>query len=228
MTIEFYVEYRDRKTYEIRIFPPDKIRVRVPKKATEEEVLKIVKFKGKWISQKLFEFKDIEYGKINKEYVNGEYFMYLGRNYYLEIVKNNDAKKPNVKLYQGKFYIETNTTNKDKLKLAMENWYREKTLEKVIEKVEYFKPYFKKEPKSIKVKEQKKRWGSCNFKGDLMFNWRISMVPSNVLDYIVVHEMCHMVHFDHSKKFWNLLEKILPDYRDRKEWLKKHGIKISL
>lgn len=94
--------------------------------------------------------------------------------------------------------------------------------------MKYFKPYIKKEPKSIRVKEQKKRWGSCNDQGDLMFNWRISMGPSDVLAYIVVHEMCHLIHFNHSRDFWNLLESIMPDYRDKKEWLKINGIRMDL
>ena len=227
-TIEFQVEYRDRKTFEIRIIPPDKIRVRVPKRATEEEILKIVESKGQWINQKLFELKDFDYRKVTKEYVNGESFMYMGRNYSLQIVENSNIKKPHVKLYQGKFYIETNTRDQDILRQTMENWYREKTLEKVIERVEYFKPYINRVPRSIRVKEQKKRWGSCNYKGDLMFNWRISMAPSDVLAYIVLHEMCHLIHFNHSRDFWNLLESIMPDYRDKKEWLKINGIRMDL
>lgn len=156
-TIEFQVEYRDRKTFEIRIIPPDKIRVRVPKKATEEEILKIVKSKGKWINQKLFELEDFNYREVTKEYVNAESFMYLGRNYSLQTVENSHMKKPAVKLYQGKFHIETNTRDQEILRQAMESWYREKTLGNINEKVKYFKPYIKKEPKSIRVREQKKR-----------------------------------------------------------------------
>lgn len=227
-TIEFEVEYRDRKTLEISIEPPNNIRVRAPKRATEEEIKKIVNSKGKWIVQKLFEFKDVEYRKIKKEYVNGETFMYLGRNYSLQIIENKKIKKPKVKLYRGKFYIKTNTKDQKKLKEAMEKWYREKALEKILEKVDYYKSYFNNEPNSVKVKQQKKRWGSCNTKGDLMFNWRCVMAPSNVLDYLVVHEMCHMVYFNHSKDFWGLVESIIPDYRNRKEWLKTNGIKMDL
>lgn len=227
-TIEFQVEYRKRKTFEIRIFPPDKIRVRAPKRATEDQILQIVESKGKWITQKLFELKDIEYRKVNKEYINGESFMYLGKNYSLQLVENIEIKKPIVKLFQGKFYIETNTKDQDQLRQALESWYRKKSLDNVIEKIEYYKLYFNKKPRSIRVKEQKKRWGSCNSRGDLMFNWRISMAPSNVLDYIVVHEMCHMVYFNHSKEFWSLVERIMPDYREQKEWLKANGISMDL
>lgn len=227
-TIEFEVEYRDRKTLEIGIEPPDNIKVKAPKIATEEYILRVVKSKAKWITQKLFEFKDVEYRRRKKEYVNGESFMYLGRNYALQIIMNKDIREPITRLYQGKFYIETNTKNQDKLRQSMERWYREKTLEKVIERIQYYKSYFDLTPNVVRVKEQKKRWASCSSKRNLNFNWRCSMAPSNVLDYIVVHEMCHMVHFNHSKAFWNLVGKIISDYKERKEWLRHYGIRMDL
>ncbi|WP_245592121.1 M48 family metallopeptidase [Clostridiisalibacter paucivorans] len=227
-TIEFEVEYRDRKTLEIGIEPPDNIKVKAPKIATEEYILRVVKSKAKWITRKLFEFKDVEYIRRKKEYVNGESFMYLGRNYALQIIMNKDIKESITRLYQGKFYIETNTKNQDKLRQSMERWYREKTLEKAIERIQYYKSYFDLTPNVVRVKEQKKRWASCSSKRNLNFNWRCSMAPSNVLDYIVVHEMCHMVHFNHSKAFWNLVGKIIPDYKERKEWLRHYGIRMDL
>lgn len=227
-TIEFEVEYRDRKTLEIGIEPPDNITVIAPRSAKDEDILSVVRSKAKWITQRLFEFKDVEYRRREKEYINGESFMYLGRNYSLQININEEVDTPIVKLYQGKFYIETNTKEQDKLKIAMEDWYREKTLEKVLEKVEYYKPYFDVVPNSVKVKEQKKRWASCNANRDLMFNWRCAMAPANVLDYIVVHEMCHMVYLNHSKEFWSLVGRIMPDYKDRKEWLRNYGIRMNL
>lgn len=227
-TIEFDVEYRDRKTLEIGIEPPDNIKVIAPITATEKDILRVVNSKAKWIVQKLFELKDVEYRRREKEYVNGESFMYLGRNYSLQLIMDLSVKMPTVKLYRGKFYINTNTKDENQLRQAMEQWYRRKTLEKVLEKVEYYEPYFKVKPNSIKVKEQKKRWGSCNSNKDLMFNWRCSMAPSNVLDYIVVHEMCHMVHLNHSKKFWDLVERIIPDYRERRKWLRNYGIRMDL
>ncbi|MTI71433.1 MAG: M48 family metallopeptidase [Firmicutes bacterium] len=227
-TIEFEVEYRDRKTLEIGIEPPDNIKVVAPKAATEEDILKVVKSKAKWIIQKLFEFKDVEYKKREKEYVNGESFMYLGRNYSLQIIINEKVNEAKAKLYQGKFYIETNTKEQCKLQQAMEEWYRQKTLEKVTDRINYYKPYFTVTPNSIKVKEQKKRWASCTSNNDLYFNWRCSMAPSNVLDYIVAHEMCHMKYLNHSREFWNLMERIMPDYKERKEWLKNYGIRMDL
>lgn len=165
---------------------------------------------------------------MEREYVNGESFMYLGRNYSLQIVDDLGVKQPLTKLYQGKFYIHTPTREQSKLKKSMELWYRQKTLEKVMERMDYYLKFFDEFLIFVKVKEQKKRWASCTAKCELYFNWRCTMAPTWVLDYIVVDELCHMVHMDHSKAFWNLLERIMPDYKNRREWLENYGIKMDL
>lgn len=226
--IEFEVKYSKRKTIEIGIEPPNVITVVAPDGVSDEVILKNVKAKAKWIVQKLFEINEIEHRRLDKEYVNGESFMYLGRNYSLEIIDDFSVKHPVTKLYQGKFYINTPIRDQIKLKKSMEQWYRLKTLEKVMERIDYYQKFFDDSPANVKVKEQKKRWASCTSKRELLFNWRCAMAPTWVLDYIVVHEMCHMVHMDHSKGFWNLVERIMPDYEKRREWLKNYGIKMNL
>ncbi|WP_352418880.1 SprT family zinc-dependent metalloprotease [Proteiniborus sp.] len=226
--IEFTVEYRKRKTLEIRIEPPDNISVIAPKRASEKDILRMVETKANWIVKKLSELKEIEKLKKNKEYVNGESFMYLGRYYSLEIIIDETVSKPITKLYQGKFYITTNTRDQDNLKESMKKWYYDKSLEKILERVEHFQSYFSVKPNSIKVKEQKKRWGSCTSRRDILINWRISMAPADVLDYLVVHEMCHMVQMNHSSDFWKLVERIMPDYKRRRDWLRKYGIMLNL
>ncbi|RKD34172.1 M48 family metallopeptidase [Thermohalobacter berrensis] len=226
--IEFDVEYRNRKTIEISMEPPDTINVVAPINTPEDVIIKKVKSRGSWIVQKLFEFKNMEYRKIKREFVNGESFMYLGRNYSLQIIDDLNIKRPEVKLYQGKFYIKSNTRQEDILQAAMENWYRKKALEKITERVKYYQHYFKEKPLDIKVKEQQKRWASCTSKNELLFNWRCVMAPSHVLDYIVVHEMCHMVYKNHSKEFWDLVASIMPDYQTRKEWLRDYGVRMDL
>ncbi|MBS4536475.1 M48 family metallopeptidase [Clostridium sp. D2Q-14] len=144
------------------------------------------------------------------------------------LIHDDKAKKPVAQFYKDRFYIITNTIEQDKLKKSMEKWYRKKTLEKVIKRVEYFQKHFNVKPNSIKVKEQKKIWASCTSKRNMNFNWRCSIAPESVLDYIVVHEMCHMIHVDHSSRFWKLVEKIIPDYKVQREWLKEYGINLNL
>ncbi len=226
--IEFEVTYRKRKTIEIGVEPPDIITVVAPEGIDDETLLRYVRLKAKWIVQKLYEIREIQTRHIDREYVNGESFLYLGRNYTLYIVDNNSLKFPITKLFQGKFLIETPSRDQTSMKLSMEDWYRQKTLEKVSERIAYYQKYFEVEPTQIKVKEQKKRWASCTSRRELLFNWRCTMAPAWVLDYIVVHEMCHMIHMDHSKAFWMMVENIMPDYEKRREWLKNYGIKMDL
>ncbi|HOP93658.1 MAG TPA: SprT family zinc-dependent metalloprotease [Acetivibrio thermocellus] len=226
--IEFDVEYRNRKTMEISVEPPDKVSVVAPLGTSEEVIEDKVRSRAVWIIQKLYTFRDMEYRRISREYVNGESFMYLGRNYSLQIQIDANARKTEVELYQGKFRITAPSKNEDMIRQAMEQWYREKTLEKVSERIQYYQRFFRKKPAGVKVKEQRKRWASCTSKDELLFNWRCVMAPSHVLDYIVVHEMCHMYYKNHSQEFWDMLASIIPDYERRKDWLKKYGVRMDL
>ncbi|QCX32591.1 M48 family metallopeptidase [Caloramator sp. E03] len=227
-TIEFNLEYKKRKTVEISVKAPDIVIVKAPLGVEDEKIIEIVKKKADWIVKKLFLLNDVENRPIKREYVNGESFMYLGRNYPLEIVIDEKVRKPIVKLLNGKFYVTVKSKDGDIIKKAMEMWYREKTLEKAKEKVEYFQRYFNKTPTGIRVKEQKKRWASCTYRDELLFNYRCSMARSDAFDYIVVHEMCHLYHKNHSKDFWNLVSSILPDYKKRIDYLKKYGVRMDL
>lgn len=226
--IEFTVEYRKRKTLSIKITPPDNIVVISPIGVSEDKIKEIVKKKGKWIVKKLDELKDIDYQSLNKEFKNDETFMYLGKNYTLKIVINRDLKTPIIKLHENNLILYTSKSEKTILKKALELFYREKCTERIIERVNYYKNIIDKEPRNFKVKEQKKRWGSCTSRGDIYFNWRIIMAPPDIVDYIVVHEMCHLIHLNHSKEFWNLVKIIIPNYEENKKWLKQYGIYMDL
>lgn len=227
-TIEFDVEYKKRKTLGISITPPDVINVKAPVGVGEDSVLEMVKSKAKWIAQKLYEIKHLECQKRNRQYVNGESFLYMGADYPLHIIYDEAYQKPLVNLENGSFYVYTVPKGEECIKSALADWYKHKAREKICERIEYYQPCFDISPAQIKVKEQKKRWGSCTSKRVLLFNWRIIMAPLNVMDYIIVHEMCHLVHMNHSKEFWNLVKSILPDYEERKLWLKMHGVRMNL
>ena len=226
--IEFVVIYRNRKNLSINIEPPNIITVIAPTDKSKNEIIETVKTKSKWIVQKLFEIREIEYRKYNREFINGESFLYLGRNYKLQIDVIEGLTSSKAKLSRGKFIIITPDKDFDKIKCTLESWYKEKAAEKIAERVSYYQPHFSQKPKRIIIKNQKKRWGSCTKDNKLLFNWKCIMAPSPVLDYIVVHEMCHLVHLNHSSEFWRLLKRILPDYKERKNWLRDNGIKYDL
>lgn len=226
--ISFNLIYKKRKTISIEVEPSGEVNVIAPVSSKEDDILNRVKSKAIWIVQKQYQVKNININKINREAVNGESYMYLGRNYSLQLVDDNSLKEIEVKLFRGKFLVITNTREEEKIKLALEKWYRDKTLKKIKQRINYYQDYFKDKAKDIKVKEQKKRWASCTRNNELLFNWRCVMAPANILDYIVVHEMAHMEYKNHSKEFWIKVMEVLPDYNLRKEWLRNNGVKLDL
>lgn len=226
--IEFKVEYRKRKTMSIKIELDGEIKVSVPIRAKEEDIIKAVKSKAKWIIKKSKELELLAAKKVDRGLINGNTLMYLGEEYPINIILDNKVKKIEVSILYGKFIIKTNTEEESAIKHAVTYWYGTKTLELVLELVDKLQPNFKMFPTVIKVKEQKRSWGTCSSKRALHFNWRISMANIDVIEYIVLHEMCHMIHMNHSKDYWDEVEKIMPNYKVKKLWLKENGMKMEL
>ena len=107
-------------------------------------------------------------------------------------------------------------------------WLREYARAEFEKKVRFYADKMQVSVNRIAVKEQKTRWGSCSAKGTLSFNWRLMLAPPAILDYVVVHELCHLTHMNHSAAFWQAVEAVYPDYRSARRWLKEHGQELIL
>lgn len=110
----------------------------------------------------------------------------------------------------------------------LEAIYREAAREYFPKRVSYFAYVLNVSYGKITIRDQKTRWGSCSSKGNLSFNWRLILAPPNVLDYVVVHELCHRKEMNHSPRFWALVESVMPDYKEHRKWLKENGGKLTL
>lgn len=218
--IRFSVRYRRRKTFAIKISVAEGVSLSVPIGTSRATILNIIQKKSNWIVQKLNELKERADRFKKHNFDEGETFTYLGKNFRFRSKLIKNLKSPKVKLYQGKFLVETGTREKSVLRSAMISWYKTKALEKCRERIAFYQNHFQIQPGSIKLIDRRGRWGSCSSKGDIRFNWRCIMLPVRLLDYIVVHEMCHLVFMNHSKHFWEEIKKILPDYRERRKVLK--------
>lgn len=226
--IEYEIIYSKRKTMEISIKPPDKITVRVPMRLPKYNIVERLTEKGDWILKHLNNFKIIDYKPINREFINGEKLLYLGREYNLIIYEDYLREKPEVYIEEGHIVVNFKENNKADVEKSLELWYRKEALNYILGSIKQYEKIFNKKPKAIVVKEQKKRWGSCTYDNRLLFNWRCVMARPQAIDYVILHEMCHMVHKDHSKNFWNLLDSIMPSYKEEKQWLKINGHKLTL
>lgn len=225
--INFEIEYKKRKTFAIEIIPPNKIKVKSPRGISKSKIEELVHSKANWIIKKLEEFKDIEHMQIERRFVDGEIFMYLGKEYILKITQNKNLKKAEVSICNEFIHVKTPKIEIEIIKKIMIEWYKIECDKKIRERIEVYGQKLGEMPRIIKVKEQKRRWGTCTSRRDVLFNWKCIMAPIDVIDYIVVHELCHLVHMNHSANFWSLVKSNFPHYEEKKQWLRKNGIKME-
>jgi predicted metal-dependent hydrolase len=204
-----------------------KVVVLVPKLLSDARIKELLVKKSTWIKKKLIDHTQIPIPK-PREYVNGESLQYLGKNYRLKIINGADV---GVKLNRGYIQVTTKTSAKATDKIIREqliNWYMDLAIDHFKEKTLKYTKLLDVLPRSISVRDYKSRWGSCSSKGDISFNWRVILAPQHIGDYVIVHELSHMIQHNHSPKFWKLVESILPNHQDCREWLKVNGSRLIL
>ena len=145
---------------------------------------------------------------------------YLGRTVNLNIQFDDTVKKPIITEHDNTLTMVTDSDDGSKILEAIQVYYQRR-LKKMIEAfVKQYQPNFKVKPRKVSVKSSYTKWGSCSSERDLMFNWQLMIAPEGVIEYVVVHEMCHMVHMNHDRSFWRLVGKLMPDYKKHEDWLK--------
>jgi hypothetical protein len=215
---------RRRKTISLQIKEEGRVVIYVPYHTPKGEIEKFIKEKQPWIVKKISE-KERSTKETRRTFITGEKFLYLGESYPLEIEDTHKKGLP-LKLSFGKFILD-----KDHLERARDLfilWYQREATEKLEARVRYFSNRLQLVPEGFKITSAKHRWGSCSCDNRLSFSWRIIMAPWNVIDYVVIHELVHIKEKNHSKRFWDHLETIFPDYRKHRFWLKKNGYRLSL
>ena len=225
--IRFNIIYRKRKTMSLEIKRDGIINVIAPNGLDKTFIVDKVKNKSDWIIKKLDEIEVLNNNRYTRSYESGDIFLYLGNEYMLEVLVDKTTIGTSVSLENNKLIVRSNSNNKDVIQRALKNWYTDETLGITKERINYYKLFFEDTVTSIKIKDQKSRWASCTYKNEILFNLRCSMMPIQIIDYIVVHEMCHIEHRNHSKDFYLAVERILPDYKERVKWLKNNGVRMN-
>ncbi|MBL8869940.1 MAG: M48 family metallopeptidase [Planctomycetaceae bacterium] len=223
--IRYTLKRSKRKTASIYVERDGQITLIAPEDLSVQQIEKVLEDKRRWIYTHLAEWHDLNATRIERQFVNGEGFLYLGRSYRLKLVPKQVEP---LLLKDGHFCLRTDLRPAAKAVAAFKDFYRDKGLVRIKERVDYFKPRMDVEPKSVKILDLKNRWASWTPGGNLNFHWKCMMSPAKILDYIVVHELAHLIFPDHSAKFWNEVDKLLPDYSERKEWLRVHGAGMDL
>jgi predicted metal-dependent hydrolase len=197
----------------------------------EEKIRMILQKRARWIIEKQEQIRNHRDSNPAKEFVSGESFPYLGKNYRLKVVRSSGGSDDKCKLVNGRLLVETNwkqysESERTAVRKALIEWYFEHAENKVRERISRFALQIGKWPASVEIKNQVRRWGSCSRNGMVRLNWKIIMAPLSVMDYVIVHELCHLVYPQHSSQFWQKVQSIIPDYKRRREWLKGNGLII--
>ena len=217
--IVFDLEYQERKSLGITVFPDRSVAVKAPLDVAIEKIQEKVRKRAPWILKQQSFFLSFEPLTPPRKYISGESHLYMGRQYRLKIY---DSSKDTVKLKRG--FLEVYAPDKAKVKKLLFDWYKERADLKFPEIAEKWIVRFKKygvEPSSMIIKWMDKRWGSCTPKGKIILNVELMKAPKRCIEYVVVHELCHLIHHNHSAAFFELQTKEMGDWRQWKERLEK-------
>ncbi|MHA6261449.1 M48 family metallopeptidase [Sporosarcina sp. CAU 1771] len=209
-TIEFIVQYGNAKKLSIHIDGFGFVTLKAPKNTSEEVIKNAIISHGKAIVEKLNEIKTAQAIYDAKEYYSEGVFPYLGKEYPLsELIETDNLDEETLKSNLKKFYFA-------RCKIIIE------------ERVKIYQAQLKVKPKVIEIVESKGKWGTCNTNKKVTFNYRLAMAPIEVIDYVVIHELCHLLHMNHDRSFWRRLGSIMPDYKEKEKYLERYGPSMTL
>jgi len=217
MKLDYSIKYSNRKTLNISVERDRSIIVRAPKDLSLDRIENIVQSKKYWIKDKISHSQKYPVVFCAKEFVSGETLLYLGRNFQLLVV---DEVFEGIRFNKSFTISKFNQANANKL---FKKWYLEKALEKIKPLAKNHAANLGVEYNECKTSEMKYRWGSCTPKNNIIFNWRIIKAPVYVLEYLVAHELVHLIESNHTPRFWNILSIQVPNFEKSKKWLKVKG-----
>jgi predicted metal-dependent hydrolase len=219
--IAFALEYSPRKTLAIEVHPDSSIIVKAPADATIESIESKVIHRAAWIVRQQRQFAKYAPPLPAPECVSGEGYRYLGRQYRLKLIESSSTK---IQLWQGRLEVNTPTPfNRKYVERLIANWFRDRAMIIFSERYQYctrlVAHYAIEHSIGFELRTMSKRWGSCTPNGKIFVNPLLISAPKDCIDYVMIHELCHLRFPNHSASFYRLLANILPDWSDRKQKL---------
>ena len=201
--------------------------IMVPENLNRTTIELLVAKKSRWIKEKLAIQQEI-FAVKPKEFMAGEVFSYLGKNHVLKVVSGS---YPLLTHHEDELIVsvrDTSIDNSKMIKQLLVKWYKQQAQLIMIEKTEHYAKIIGVSPSSVVIKAFKSRWGSCSIKSVIQYNWKIIMAPEPVIDYLVVHELSHILHHNHSPAFWKTVGAYCPAYKEQGAWLKLNGARLEI
>lgn len=221
MTLAYDITRTNRKTIALKISPDGDLKVAAPINISDDEIQSVIKKKKFWLYKTINRTKEKASSRLKKEYISGELFWYLGKRYRLDVC---NCEHSGLKFQYSKFIL--NIADRDSAEELFKAFYKQKAKEKINSQVERYAKQMGVQYKEVKFLDMKKRWGSCTNAGNIILNIHLVKAPMYVIDYVIVHELAHLIEFNHSKKFWNIVKTQINDYNEHMQWLDKLDIEI--
>jgi predicted metal-dependent hydrolase len=211
----------NRRSLSLTIAKDGSLIVRAPKRLSMDYIYSFIKQKEKWILNKQ---RSIQNSRLtNNAFFSGEQYMFCGDVYTAIAID----KLKQIEISNGNIYVPIDNFD-GKRNLMLYKFYTSVTKEIISKRLEYFANIMQVNYSSIKIVNSKAKWGSCSSAGDLQFNLRLSMLPHKVIDYVIIHELSHLIEFNHSKQFYSIIESVMPDYKKHRTRLKELNFLLQL
>jgi len=213
------------RTIEIVVERDGSLVLATPRDTPAEALTRFVQENLVWVHARLLEKEAQAPPHTPREFVSGEGLYYLGRKYRLAIVDGVQGQPP-LRLHQSRFEL-----RRDAIPQARErflHWYTLHLRPVLDRQIAALAPRIEARPREVHIQDLGYRWGSSNRRGHLYFHWRVAMLPRSAIEYLVAHELVHLVERNHGDAFWTRLARVLPDHADRQRWLKEHGAMYDL
>ena len=210
----------NRKTMCLSVDENAKLIVRAPNRASDKQIREFVSIKESWINnkQRLMRDRLAEY----ESHISLQQCLYLGKLYPLKLIPSQVEKIT----FNGSDFT-VSYSAEEKIKLTLNSWYKQRFIDIAKPRVNYYAKKYNLAINRVNVKAQKTLWGSCSSKNNINLNYQLIMAPIEVIDYVIVHELVHTLHKNHSPRFWQEVSSIMPKYKASINWLKENGYKLK-
>ena len=239
-TIQVHIVRSKRKTICMSVNKDGSVTVKAPLRyPSDQEIAGFVEQKADWIVKQRDIQQDREDMRLVRRFETDYSFPYLGEE---RLVKMQKGKKNQFSYENGVIVIKTphyealledyeaeeNEAIIEKLRTDLKKWYKKQAAAYTTRRVDYNKDIIGVTVNSVSIKSRKSQWGSCDSNGDITFSWRLVMASPEAIDYVVIHELCHRKHMDHSREFWNQVQKYMPDFKKQKQWLEENSVNLNI
>lgn len=225
-TIEYTICLRPEMSGKVsmHVYPDGTVVVDAPQNETPEKIRSAVRKRARWLSGHIRKIRRRQSNLVPRRYVSGESHLYLGRRYMLKVIRLSAAERrggtqPSVKMIGGQLRVQSPNRDSTVVKKLLSEWYREHArnhFQRRLDELKLLTPWVKGRPLPIRLFTMKKHWGSCSPSGKIILNPHLVKAPYHCIDYVILHELCHMKEHNHSQQFWRLMERVMPKWHTHK------------